>query len=108
MPTRQRPGTGTRTTWRTGEGDPDWGDGKGKGIIGALNYLASQQVNSIYFLPMNIGGDGKNVYPYLGPVNGQGSPDNDNLHFDLTKLHQWGIVFEHAQRKRHHAAFRPQ
>ena len=26
------------------------------------------------------------------------SPDNDNLHFDLAKLHQWGIVFEHAQR----------
>ncbi|GAG22224.1 unnamed protein product, partial [marine sediment metagenome] len=44
--------------WRPG--DPDWEDGKGKGIIGALNYLASQHVNSIYFLPMNIGGDGKN------------------------------------------------
>ncbi len=45
--------------WRPG--DPDWGNGKGKAIIGALNYLASQHVNSIYFLPMNIGGDGKNV-----------------------------------------------
>ena len=83
--------------WRAG--DPDWGDGKGKGIIGALNYLASEHVNSIYFLPMNIGGDGKNVYPFLGPIEGEGSPENDNLHFDLTKLHQWGIVFGHAQRK---------
>jgi Domain of unknown function (DUF5060) len=55
--------------WR--EGDPDWGDGQGKGIIGALNYLASQEVNSIYFLPMNVGGDGKNVYPWLGPVDGR-------------------------------------
>ncbi len=82
--------------WR--EGDPDWDNGKGKGIIGALNYLASVHVNSIYFLPMNIGGDGKNVYPYLGPVAGEGSPENDNLHFDLAKLHQWRIVFEHAQR----------
>ena len=82
--------------WR--EGDPDWGNAQGKGIIGALNYLASVAVNSIYFLPMNIGGDGKNVYPYLGPMDGKGSPDNDNLHFDLTKLRQWGIVFEHAQR----------
>jgi CubicO group peptidase (beta-lactamase class C family) len=81
--------------WQTD--DPDWGNGQGKGIIGALNYLASQEVNSIYFLPMNIGGDGKSVYPYLGPINGAGSSSNDNLHFDLTKLHQWGMVFEHAQ-----------
>ncbi|MAT16565.1 MAG: hypothetical protein CMJ46_14995, partial [Planctomyces sp.] len=45
--------------WR--EGDPDWNEGAGKRIIGALNYLASQQVNSIYFLPMNVGGDGDNA-----------------------------------------------
>ncbi len=81
------------------EGDPDWGDGQGRGIIGALNYLASQHVNSIYFLPMNIGGDGKNVWPYVAPNDRRGSPDNDNLHFDLGKLRQWEIVFGHAQRK---------
>ena len=84
------------TDWR--DGDPDWDGGKGRGIVGALNYLASMNVNSIYFLPMNIGGDGKNVYPYLGPIDGKGDPQNDNLHFDLAKLYQWGIVFEHAQR----------
>ncbi len=81
------------------EGDPDWGDGKGKGIIGALNYLASAQVNSIYFLPMNIGGDGGNTWPYLGRIDTSGDPGNDNLHFDLGKLRQWEIVFAHAQRK---------
>ncbi len=83
--------------WRPG--DPDWGAGQGKGIIGALNYLASEHVNSIYFLPMNIGGDGRNVWPYAGAIDGRGSPDNDNLHFDLLRLHQWGIVFYHAQRR---------
>ena len=83
--------------WR--EGDPDWDGGKGKNIIGALNYLAAQEVNSIYFLTMNIGGDGKNVHPWLTPINLNGKPENDNLHFDLTKLHQWGIVLEHAQRR---------
>jgi len=62
------------------------------------NYLASVQVNSVYFLPMNIGGDGKNVWPFLGDINGGGSPDNDDLHYDVTKLRQWGIVFDHAQR----------
>ena len=50
--------------WR--EGDPDWGDGRGRGIIGALNYLAQQHVNSIYFLTMNVGGDGKDVWPWVG------------------------------------------
>jgi hypothetical protein len=28
----------------------------GKGLVGAMNYLSSQGVNSIYFLPMNVGG----------------------------------------------------
>ena len=80
-------------------GDPDWGNGRGKGIIGALNYLASKRVNSIYFLVMNIGGDGKDVFPWVGsPVPG-GSPENDNLHYDISKLRQWERVFAHAQRK---------
>jgi PelA/Pel-15E family pectate lyase len=83
--------------WR--QGDPDWGDGKGRGIIGALNYLASQHVNSIYLLTMNLGGDGKDVWPWIGPVDPKGSPGNDNLHFDIGKLRQWQIVFDHAQRQ---------
>lgn len=80
-------------------GDPDWGDGKGKGIIGALNYLSSKNVNSIYFLLQNIGGDGKDVFPWTGsPVPG-GSPENDNLHYDISKLQQWETVFKYAQEK---------
>ncbi len=80
-------------------GDPDWGNGAGKGIIGALNYLASKHVNSIYFLPMNIGGDGKDTWPFVGPIDPNGSPSNDNLHYDISKLWQWEIVFDHAQKK---------
>ena len=40
-------------------------------------------------MPMNIGGDGKNAWPYLGPIEHKGSPTNDNLHFDVAKLRQW-------------------
>jgi hypothetical protein len=80
-------------------GDPDWGGGRGRGIIGALNYLAEQKVNSIYFLPMNVGGDGQDTWPYAGAVKGGGDPANDNVHFDVGKLHEWEIVFGHAQRK---------
>lgn len=81
--------------WRSG--DPDWGGGKG--IIGALNYLASRHVNSIYFLTMNIGGDGKDVWPFAGNPDPNGSAANDNLHYDIGKLRQWEMVFDHAQRR---------
>lgn len=80
-------------------GDPDWDNGQGKAIIGALNYLSSQHMNNLYFLPMNIGGDGKNVWPYLGPIDPKGNTNNDNLHFDLPKLRQWEVVLNHAQRR---------
>jgi len=75
--------------WR--EGDPTWKDGKGKGIIGALNYLASKGMNSVYFLPYNIdGGDGKDVWPWIGP--------DSRDRFDCSKLDQWEIVFTHMDR----------
>lgn len=36
-------------------GDPTWKTNKGKGLIGAVNYLTDQGLNSIYFLTFNIG-----------------------------------------------------
>ncbi|MFM1561143.1 MAG: DUF5060 domain-containing protein, partial [Roseibacillus sp.] len=75
--------------WRSG--DPTWRGGKGKGIIGVLNYLGAQKVNSVYFLPMNLGGEGKNTHPFAGTSN--------DLVYDCSKLDQWGIVFDHAQEK---------
>ena len=38
--------------WKSG--DPTWKGGKGKNIIGAVNYLASKGMNSIYFLTYNL------------------------------------------------------
>jgi hypothetical protein len=71
------------------QGDPDWGAQDGRGIIGALNYLAEAHVNSIYFLPCNLGGDGRETYPYLDPT--------DLEHIDLSKVEQWELVLRHAQ-----------
>lgn len=71
------------------EGDPTWQDGKGKGIIGAVNYLHSAGVNSIYMLTMNILGDGRDVWPY--------SDYNERYRFDCSKLDQWEVVFEHME-----------
>lgn len=72
--------------WRPG--NPSWKGGKGKGMIGALNYLASKGVNAFSFITYNAGGDGDNVWPFV--------ERNDKLHYDCSKLDQWGIVFEHA------------
>ncbi|TWU59256.1 Choline-sulfatase [Rubripirellula tenax] len=81
------------------DGDPDWNNGSGKAIIGALNSLSDQRVNSLYFLTMNIGGDGDDVWPWTGKPARKGSPTDDNRHFDLSKLRQWEAVFSHAQRQ---------
>ncbi|MBM3788077.1 MAG: DUF5060 domain-containing protein [Acidobacteria bacterium] len=73
--------------WRTG--DPAWKGGKGKGLIGAVNYLAAKGVNSMSFLTYAAGGDGDNVWPHVSP--------EDKLRMDVSKLDQWQIVFDHAQ-----------
>ena len=75
--------------WRSG--DPSWDGAKGKGIIGAVNYLAAHDVNSAYMLLMNVGGDGRDVYPW--------SASNNPSSFDVSKLAQWEVVFEHMQKK---------
>ncbi len=72
-------------------GDPTWKNGKGKGLIGAINYLSAKGANACSFLTYNAGGDGDNVWPFV--------KRNEKLHYDCSKLDQWGIVFAHAQSK---------
>ncbi len=72
-------------------GDPTWQGGKGKGIIGALNYLSSEGMNAVYFLTMNVNGDGKDVWPWTS--HGARST------FDVSKLEQWNLVFDHMDEK---------
>jgi len=69
-------------------GDPTWRDGKGRGLIGALNYLAGKGVNAFSFLTYNAAGDGDNVWPF--------AERNAKLNYDCSKLDQWGVVFDHA------------
>lgn len=76
--------------WRAG--DPTWQGGKGKNIIGALNYLASKGMNSVYFMAYNLdGGDGKDTWVWNEP--------QVRDRFDVSKLAQWEIVFEHMQER---------
>lgn len=73
------------------EGDPTWKNGKGKALIGAINYLASKGMNVFSFLTLNIKGDDQNVFPFV---------NYDTYdRFDCSKLDQWEVVFNHADKK---------
>ena len=74
--------------WKTG--DPSWQGGKGKNIVGLLNYLASQGMNSVYFLTMNVTGDGDDVWPWTSR--------DERFRFDCSKLDQWETIFSHMDR----------
>ncbi|MFY0627705.1 MAG: DUF5060 domain-containing protein [Reichenbachiella sp.] len=72
------------------DGDPTWKDGKGKALVGGFNYLAEKGLNAVSFLTLNIAGDDQNVFPYV---------DYDHYdRFDVSKLDQWEILFDHAQK----------
>jgi uncharacterized protein DUF5060/collagenase-like protein with putative collagen-binding domain len=77
--------------WKTG--DPTWGKGKdkGKALIGAINYLSAKGMNAMSFIPYNAGGDGDNAWPFVDR--------DDKFHYDVSKLDQWQVVFDHAQAK---------
>lgn len=71
--------------WR--EGDPLWQHGKGTEIIGAINYISQKGLNAAYLVTMNVEGDGNDLWPWTGP--------QDREVFDVSKLAQWEIVFDH-------------
>ena len=75
--------------WQSG--DPVWQGEKGKGLIGAINYLSGKGCNAFSFLTYNAGGDGDNVWPHVSR--------EDKLHMDCSKLDQWGIIFSHGTAK---------
>lgn len=81
-------------------GDPTWEGGsagatKGKGLIGAVNYIASKGMNQQYFITMSVEGDGQAAYPYTPEAASAGRYDV----FDVSKLAQWQILLDHMMRK---------
>lgn len=71
-------------------GDPTWKNGEGKGIIGALNYLAGKGMNTFYTLTMNNYGDGMDINPWIAY--------DAHTRYDVSKLAQWEIVFSHMDK----------
>ena len=86
-----------------------WQNGKGKNIMGAINYLYSKGQNAFSFLTFSVDGDDGCVYPHLvksdtGFINASKTSkswEKAVIHdrFDCSKLAQWEQVFDYAETK---------
>ncbi len=90
-----------------------WQGEKGKNLMGAINYLASEELNVFSFLTFNVDGDDRNVFPYLLKVpmeeyeNYANTKKNKEAwatlfhttRLDVSKLEQWERIFEYAETK---------
>ena len=88
-----------------------WQGEKGKNLIGAINYLASEELNVFSFLTFNVDGDDRNIMPHLLKVPAEGYEAYANIkknvgawdslfhktRFDVSKLEQWERVFDFAE-----------
>ncbi|MGD8752183.1 MAG: DUF5060 domain-containing protein [Anaerolineales bacterium] len=63
----------------------------------AIDYLASQGVNSIYVITNNINGDRKDTWPWLGDTQSEAKANSDR--FDLPKLQEWEDFFTYVQNR---------
>ncbi len=60
-----------------------------------IDYLASTGVNSVYIMMMNIDGDHRDVWPWVGDT-GEEAKQN-SARYDVAKLEHWRDLFEHIQ-----------
>lgn len=86
---------------------------KGKGLLGAVNYLSGKGMNAFSFLTFNVAGDDENVFMHIVKKDlahyeankGKSKPDAawakaiEQLRIDVSKCDQWDRVMEYADRK---------
>lgn len=75
-------------------GDPTWDGGKGRSLIGLVNYIAERGVNSVYIMMNTVSSDGCDAHPWV-TYNSSG---NEKA-FDVSKLDQWERVLSHMTEK---------
>ena len=90
-----------------------WKGDKGTNLLGAINYLASENLNVFSFLTFNVDGDDRNVFPYLLKSSEAEYTEYANVkknreawithfhttRFDVSKLEQWERILEYAEQK---------
>ncbi|MBC3758658.1 DUF5060 domain-containing protein [Hyunsoonleella sp. SJ7] len=111
---------GFQKTWEPHSKDFDdsaapylWQETKGKNLLGAINYLAIEELNVFSFLTFNVDGDDRNIFPHLlkvpvkdyetyASVKKNKEAWESMFHktrFDVSKLDQWERIFEYAETK---------
>lgn len=73
----------------------------GEGILGAINYLSSKDMNVFSFLTYSAGGDTKTVWPFI-------TYEGNRTRYDCSKLDQWEVVFSHGDKKGMYLHFKTQ
>ncbi len=84
--------------------------GDGTAILGAVDYLAEQGQNTIYLLTNTIGGDGKDVGPWVGSdiygvgtnkasIADAGLTNEQVSTYDVSKLSQWEATFDYMDER---------
>ncbi len=90
-----------------------WQGKKGKNLLGAINYLASEKLNVFSFLTFNVDGDDRNIFPHILKVPVEEYEEYASVQknkeawetmfyktrFDVSKLEQWERIFEYAETK---------
>lgn len=62
----------------------------------AIDYLAGKGVNSMYVMTHNVGGDHRDVWPWLGETEAEAKENaGKDARFDVAKLEEWRQLFEH-------------
>lgn len=88
-----------------------WQGEKGKNLLGAIHYLALEELNVFSFLTFNVDGDDRNIIPHLLKVSDEEYEEYANVkknkeawdtyfhktRFDVSKLDQWERIFEYAE-----------
>lgn len=63
----------------------------------AVDFLAGRGVNSMYVMLHNVGGDARNVWPWVGADEEEAAENHE--HFDVAKLAAWEQLFSYIQEK---------
>jgi hypothetical protein len=66
----------------------------------AIEYLADKGINSMYIMTHNLGGDNRDVWPWVGKSAGGARVNSSgNVRFDIARLEEWYQLFRYMQSK---------
>ena len=103
----------------SGSSEFTWQGGKGSELLGAIRYLASEELNAFSFLTFSLDGDDDNVFPHrlvTSTADYESAADNSRWagnkvfhdRFDVSKLGQWERIFSYGDTQGMYLHFKTQ